>query len=335
MKRVYIILVTLGLLFFSCKTTRTITVSGIPGSNIYKPNMEKVATIKQSGSVDINLNKKEFLPYMIANAPGSSKFIPFALDYKFKNYGTHAATIMGTSLYLLGGTSLLVGALTGSDDESLVGPIMVGGGAGLMLLGTPFLLSENITGVQGKYQFKYLPEQRTNNDIMFTEHIDKGIKKEINVSSIEMTINPAEKKRSNTNNALSAALTKFRNSSTGNKAYGQLIAGTYIGTGKILQNGKQIGLLENMKILIDNVADESVSVIVQDSNGTPCFDATNIYDVKKSDDNSYSMSLIGNSDAVIHIDSNGNMEYIHPKVEVEGETEVFTLEIKATKKDKQ
>ena len=332
MKRVYIILAASGLLFFSCKTTRTITVSGIPGSNIYKPNMEKVATIQQSGSVDINLNKKEFLPYMIANAPGSSEFIHFALDYKFKNYRTGAATFMGTYLYTLGGISILVGALTSGDEESLVGPIMVGGGAGLMLLGTPFLLSENITGVQGKYQFKYLPEQNTNNDIKFTKYIDKGINKEINASSIEMPINPAEKKRPNTNNALSAALAKFKNSSTGNATYGQLVTGTYIGTGKFLQNGKQIGLLENMKILIDSVADELVSVIVQDSNGTPCFGTTNIYDVKKSGDNSYTMSLIGNSDAVIHIDSNGNMEYMHPKIEVEGEMGIFTLEIKASKK---
>lgn len=330
MKNIYIILVlaTFGFLFCSCKTTRKITVSGIPGSNIYKPNMEKVATIQENGTVDISLDKKEFIAFMLSNVPGSSDFVPFALDYKYKNYGTSAAKFTGAYLSVMGGSCMLAGALA-ADDESLAGPITVGSGAGLLLLGIPFWLSESITGIQGKYLFKYLPEQSTNNDIKFTSYNDKGIKKEVGVSQEQISFEHEESVSTNTNNALSAALSRFKNSLPDSKESEALVVGTYIGTGKIIMDGKQVGLLENLKIKIERIDENFVLVDVQDSNGNSCFGSKNIYKVKRSDDNSYIMSLVDNSDAIIRIDKAGCLEYVHPKAKVDDN--IFTLEIKASK----
>lgn len=330
MKKVYtiLVLVAFGLLFFSCKTTREITVSGTPGTDIYKPDMSKVATIQENGNVSIKLNKKEFLSYMMSKAPGSSEFVPFALNYEYKNYGTNTAKVAGTSLAVLGGLSLITGMLMlAQGDESVATAILAGGGGVLMGAATPLALSEQFSGPQAKYQFKYFPEQSTNYDVKFVDYLDKGVKKEVGKSE---KLKSFDTENADAGNALSAALSNFKKSSTETKTYGQLVAGTYIGTGKIILDGKQVGLLENMRILIDNVDGKSVSVDVQDSKGEPCLGTKNLYDVKSSDGNTYIMSLIGNSDAVIRIDSNGSMEYIHPKVEVDGN--IFTLDIKASKK---
>lgn len=322
MKKLYTIFVfvAFGLLFFSCKTTREITVSGIPGTDIYKPDMSKVATIQESGSVNVKLDKKEFLSYMISNVPGSKDFVPFALDYERKNY--HRDVNLWTGTYLLSGGVVLAAVGIGLPEASLAIA-----GAGLIVAGTPLITSGTTSSPQAKYNFRYLPNQSTNNDVTFADYIDNGVKKEIRESKKLMSFNT---ENSDGGNALSAALSNFKKSSTETKAYGQAVTGTYIGTGKIMLKGKQVGLLENMRILIDNVDGKFVFVDVQDSNGEPCFGTKNLYDVKSSDANTYTLSLIGNADAVIHIDDSGRMEYLHPKVEFNDE--IFTLEIKASKK---
>ncbi len=322
MKKIYtkLVFAAFGLLLFSCKPAREITVSGTPGTDIYKPDMSKVATIQESGNVSIKLNKKEFLSYMMSKAPGSSDFVPFALDYEYKNYRKDAVIYTGAYAIGFGTVFTAVGLGLSYMPMTIVGiPTLIAGSTllGVGLNSTP----------QTEYNFKYLQDQNINNDVTFVDYLDKGVKKEIRGSNKLMSFNEGN---ADTGNALSAALSNFKKSSTETKTYGQLVAGTYIGTGKIILDGKQVGLLENMRILIDNVDGKSVSVDVQDSKGEPCLGTKNLYDVKSPDGNTYTMSLIGNSDAVIRIDSNGSMEYIHPKVEVDGN--IFTLDIKASKK---
>lgn len=323
-----LVLIAFPLLFFACKTAKPIKISGIPGTNIYNPDMTKIATIEEDGSVEVKLKKNTYYAYLISNAPSSPDFVPFALDYKYYSYsGEKTAFIVGTTVSTIGAGALLGGSILTGLGETSTGLTMVGVGAGTVGLGLlPFAFVENVSKQMG-YKYKYLLYQSTNNDITFADYIDKGVKKEIRESKKFMSFNT---ENSDGGNALSAALSNFKKSSTETKAYGQAVTGTYIGTGKIMLKGKQVGLLENMRILIDNVDGKFVFVDVQDSNGEPCFGTKNLYDVKSSDGNTYTMSLIGNSDAVIHIDSNGSMEYIHPKVEVDGN--IFTLDIKASKK---
>ena len=316
------------LLFIACKTAKPIKISGTPGTNIYSPDMTKIATIEENGSVEVKLKKNTYYAYLISNVPSSPDFVPFALDYKYYSYsGEKTAFIVGTTVSAIGTGALLGGSILAGLGETGTGLTMVGVGAGTLGLGLlPFAFVENVSK-QMDYKYKYLIDQSTNNDVAFTGYFDKGVKKEIGVSKKLMSFNEGT---AGTSNALSAALSNFKKSSTETKTYGQLVAGTYIGTGKIILDGKQVGLLENMRILIDNVDGKSVSVDVQDSKGEPCLGTKNLYDVKSPDGNTYTMSLIGNSDAVIRIDSNGSMEYIHPKVEVDGN--IFTLDIKASKK---
>lgn len=323
-----LVLIAFPLLFFACKTAKPIKISGIPGTSIYNPDMTKIATIEENGSVEVKLKKNTYYAYLISNAPNSLDFVPFALDYKYYSYsGEKTAFIVGTTVSAIGTGALLGGSILAGLGETGTGLTMVGVGAGTLGLGLlPFAFVENVSK-QMDYKYKYLIDQSTNNDVAFTGYFDKGVKKEIGVSKKLMSFNEGT---AGTSNALSAALSNFKKSSTETKTYGQLVAGTYIGTGKIILDGKQVGLLENMRILIDNVDGKSVSVDVQDSKGEPCLGTKNLYDVKSPDGNTYTMSLIGNSDAVIRIDSNGSMEYIHPKVEVDAN--IFTLDIKASKK---
>lgn len=316
------------LLFIACKTAKPIKISGIPGTNIYSPDMTKIATIEENGSVEVKLKKNTYYAYLISNVPSSPDFVPFALDYKYYSYsGEKTAYYVGTTVGIAGIGSLLSGSILAGLGETSTGLTMVGVGVGTAGLGLlPFAFIENASK-QMNYKYKYLLNQSTNNDVTFVDYLDKGVKKEVGKSEKLMSFNT---ENADAGNALSDALSNFKKSSTDTKTYGQLVAGRYIGTGKIILDGKQVGLLENMRILIDNVDGKFVSVDVQDSNGESCFDTKNLYDVKSSGNNTYTMSIIGNSDAVIRIDSNGVMEYIHPKVEVNGN--IFTLDIKASKK---
>ena len=71
---------------FSCSTTQTINVCGEPNSDIYSPEMVRLGTIDNSGNAKITLSSDGYYAYLLSKAPTSDKLIPFAIDYKNKNY---------------------------------------------------------------------------------------------------------------------------------------------------------------------------------------------------------------------------------------------------------
>lgn len=155
MKRIFISILLLTVIVFSSCSTKTIIVSGTPGTTILTKNYEKKGVIEPSGQTKIKIKKRLYTHYLLSQAPNSEIYVPFALDYKNKR----------RTLYhlLIGPTAYIVGMCT---LESSGIPIL----SGILLFGGMFeALGWTLTVTNNDYEifnYKYLKNQTTNNDLI-------------------------------------------------------------------------------------------------------------------------------------------------------------------------
>ena len=71
---------------FSCTTSQKITVYGVPETEIYTPNKVKLASIDNTGKAEIKLPSDGYYGLLLSHNKTQDTYIPFALDYKRKNY---------------------------------------------------------------------------------------------------------------------------------------------------------------------------------------------------------------------------------------------------------
>lgn len=151
----------------SCKSTQTFYVYGIPGTEI-----RGHGTIDQSGKMSIKTERarkysgQSYYHFLLAKAPNSNLWVPFALDYRdhnrsLKKRGSKAMTIMLGSLSIGGSVVGGVGFLSGSPEVGLAGLGVGLAGLGLML---PFVNSSEFDELD--YNYDYLKHQTTNNDLI-------------------------------------------------------------------------------------------------------------------------------------------------------------------------
>ena len=116
----------------SCKCSMKMIVSGNPGTEIYKPNGEKLATISSNGQAKVKLECMRYYGYLISKDSNTGKSIPFALDWKKCNRHDMTWAIV-----------------------TAVPTIYVG----------EFVYLSRGNQMAHMYKYKYLPEQRTNEDL--------------------------------------------------------------------------------------------------------------------------------------------------------------------------
>lgn len=70
----------------ACSSSQQVTVTGIPGTEIYNNRIEfqYLGTIGADGKAYLNLSKKKYDAFLFYHPEGSNAYIPFAVDYKFK-----------------------------------------------------------------------------------------------------------------------------------------------------------------------------------------------------------------------------------------------------------
>lgn len=119
-------------LISSCHCSMKMTISGNPGTSIYKPNGEKLATLDSNGQANVKIECKRIYSYLISVDPNKGEAIPFALDWEKCNRhdDTWAAVTAVPTLYV-----------------------------GL------FVFASRTNQIAHLHNFKYLPEQRTNEDL--------------------------------------------------------------------------------------------------------------------------------------------------------------------------
>lgn len=314
------------ILLHSCTTSQKITVQGTPGTEIYSPTMDRLGVVGSNGKVFLKISRHTYYSYLMSKNAGANEFVPFALDYKHCN-NTLAATgsLVGTSIalagVLVGGISLAVGGDT--PEITAVGAAMLGAG-GLMAIPSNHYYRKT----HGDDQFKYLNNQRTNQDFSFLPIKDTGYNKTLQNDDNKVLATPtSEKISSNSSSTVARRKSSVsRRSLTDNAKF---VSGTYTGSGYLAQKGKIIEEYSAMKVVVLRIDNNTVNIDVVE-NGESYFSTKAKYQVKKKGKNTYVLSLKDISDAFITIDNAGHLTYIHPKVNIDGE--IYTLNITANKK---
>lgn len=316
----YTIVTLLCIIIVSCTTTQKISIQGKPGSEIYSPDMSRLGIINETGSVEIKLPSDGYYAYLLSHDKESEQLIPFALDYKNNNYyGTYFVKHFGNSLGIAGTTSLLMSTiilLAGGEDIAI--PFLFAG-IGLDAVGLPLMLAGSRTEqTQYEHKFKYSSRQKTNQDIEFVPVKDNGLKKETTESAV-IASKVIDKKVTSNGEKYSVSKRKIKKTFS--------IHGSHKGTGVLCLDNDIVENYGNIVIEIEKISNEKVFVSVYE-NGEQYFNAKSIYKIENNKDTCI-LSMEDIPSATIIIDKNGNMEYIHPKVNIEDG--IYTLKISVNK----
>lgn len=260
----HIIILSICFSIASCSTKQKVIIYGNPGTGIYNSNYKKLGTIQENGKIKIKINTVDYFPYLLSRDNSSRDFIPFAIDYKYKNY----------------------------DTQHVIGACLIPTGIGaLLLIGN---MNDN-----HQYSYKYLSTQKTNDDFMFSAYQNTGEKRTLGVRNTVIN-----NKNTATTSSSSIAKSRTSKSTKTLKNYGKTLAGTYIGAGKLLQNESVIESYTNMKVTLKRVDNNTVTVEVIDNNGEEFFSSSSKYNISKSDNGGYVLHLEGIPSARISINNN-------------------------------
>ena len=163
-------------------------------------------------------------------------------------------------------------------------------------------------------QYSYLPEQLTNEDVSFTKPKETGIARPHITTKTSV--------------ASSTSKTSVSKSIRTLKDYAQILAGNYIGSGVLEQNGYQIETYNSMTIILKKNNKDCVGIDVFDNDNIPFFETEQIYKIQKTA-NGYQLTLNDIPSAKIEINKDCNLQYYHPNIEIDGK--IYTLKISAIK----
>lgn len=315
-----IVLVAFSVLQFSCKTTDTIKISGIPDTEIYTPDMKKIGTINKDGNVEVKISRDNYYPFLMSRTSDSNDFVPFALDYKKSNFRLKSS--LGYTLEVIG-----LGAIFGSIVPLVDGS--VGSGAAILTVGalsiaTSCWLLSDLYGMPAMYNYKYLPETKTNQDFKFANFIDNGYIKNIENQSITNKENPVVSSASKEN------VSKFSKPMVFLKDHAKQVEGVFVGSGNLMQYGEIVERFEGVRVILKRSNKNKVLVDVKTKDGLSFFSSEISYNIKKSEDNGWMLNMQDMPAAQIQINTDMSLQFYHPEVNIDGD--IYTLEISADKR---
>lgn len=315
-------LVLLAITMYSCRTSQEIQITGEPGTEIYSPTMQRLGVLDDSGNTTITLPSNRYFAYLMSRNSTSNTLVPFALDYKHDKFvGTRVQEFIGAGLAAEGFLSELIGLanFVGGGKSSVTNLFVVTGIAETAIgIAIGLSASSRARQIQYKYRFKYLANHQTNQDISFSPIINAIIKPEEQKDTATNLTQEAELPLSTADNEISSISKRTITD------YGRLLSGTYTGSGALSLKGSVVEEYKQIKVVIKRIDKNNVTVEVIES-GESFFSSKSQYSIKRRNSNGYALSMKDISAAVIDIDGSGNMEYVHPKVNIDGE--LYTLKI--------
>lgn len=311
------------LLFHSCHTSQKVTIGGLPGTEIYTPEMTKLAIVGADGKVTFKISSDAYYAYLMSRNPRTNELVPFALDYKYHSYaGTKIKAWLGSTMALAG---YLCGPVIGKDDANIE---IASYGIAVLATGVACPAFFRLNQTQYENKFKYLSFQTTNQDIRFLPISDTGHKRQL-AGEEDISVSNPNKRSKVVSGATSSNVAKTLVSKRTLGNYGNLLSGTYVGSGYLTQAGKVIEEYASIKVVVTRSDNNNVWIDVVEG-GESFFSSKSLYQITKKGKNTYVLSLKEISDAYITIDANGALSYMHPKVNIDGE--LYTLNINAKKK---
>jgi hypothetical protein len=109
--------------------------------------------------------------------------------------------------------------------------------------------------------------------------------------------------------------------------YAKQVARNYTGKGKLFLDGETIENYSNMTIAIERINKNTVAVNVLVDGSEAIFDSPMNYSVEKTNSGKFILTSDDDASSTITIDSNKQVNYVNPNVEIDGET--YKLQITA------
>jgi len=134
----------------SCSSTQKITIVGTPGTEILKHDYTKIGDIPSSGQLQLKLKTKNYYcPFLLSHNPGTEQYVPFAINYQYKNY---------------------------SPRRNSTFCLMI------MVVGYPMFFSD-LGKLTVENNFKYLDTQKTNDKFAFTAYDNTGERRTVGAAA--------------------------------------------------------------------------------------------------------------------------------------------------------
>lgn len=321
--RIAFVLFLVMLLFHSCTTSQKVTIGGLPGTEIYTPEMTKLAVVGSDGKVSFKISSDDYYAYLMSRDTRTNELVPFALDYKYHSYmGTEIKAWLGSTIALAG---YICGPVVAKNDAGIQ---IASSGVAVLATGIACPAFFRLGQTQYEHKFKYLSFQTTNQDIRFLPITDTGYRKELERKEEAIVSNPNKRSKA-ISGVVSSNVSKTSVSKRTLGNYGNLLSGTYVGSGYLTQAGKVIEEYASIKVVVTRSDNNNVWIDVIEG-GDSFFSSKSLYQITKKGKNTYVLSLTGIPETYITIDTNGALSYMHPKVNIDGE--LYTLNINAKKK---
>ena len=348
MKKINIILI-LGMMLAmltSCHTSTQIAIFAEPGTEIYTPALTQLGVTDNSGRLVLEIDDTVHHTFLLSHSPGSKENVPFALDYKHRQVGgTKFREGLGMGMAFVGLGAMvggLIPVLTNTDDLTgafiaLGGAVLGGIGCGI---GAP--ADSRLSQTAYQYEYKYLPEQRTNQDFTFTQpefsawelHENTRIEN-LSRSQIRELLSgePPQKKPSRQEVASTTVHRTIGQTSSKTLEVEDLAAqleGTYLGSGKLVKGRKTIETYSGIKVILRRVSRDVVAVNVEESNSNKYFPTDSKYIILKQADGTFTLTMDDIPSATISIDTKQRLNYQHPRVNIDNQ--IYELKINANMK---
>jgi len=316
-----------SLLITSCSTSTKTVLRGNPGTEIYQINGKYVGAIPVSGELKLQIPDENYQAFMLSKKPGEETRVPFALNYKNKGHlGAKIAKYSGMTLTGLGTVASCVSAIIFAvDTEDPTAPVIALGGLGGAVVGAGIGMpaSGRLEQDAYKYNYKYLPNQSTNDDMILTKPAIRYAASEPEKPAVKLR--PTRTLANDTKKQDVTTQKAKRDFGVNTKK----IQGEYVGTGTISLGDETMETLKGVTIKIKRIDSSTVAIDIIEVDGNNFFGSSTKYKAAKNGKDGIMLSHYKIPEAVISIDKDGNLEYYNPSLEIDGT--VYTFSIKAEK----
>lgn len=307
-------------LLFSCSTSQTVTITGAPNTGIYTLGEHLLTTIPATGEVNLEISDNSCHPLLLSKAEGSQQFVPFALNYEKDTHPLNTVALVGAGTFgFIGVVGIIAGgASAGAGAEDVGIPMLAVGGLSMIPAGC-------LGGIAGqrseqaayKYSYKYLSRQKCNSDIHFT------------MPDIQYVENrPSSRKNKLTQTADAKISTnKVR---PGNDL-AKKVQGIYVGSGKLRLDDTDIETMHGIKVVIERLSANEVSVAVIEQDGNSFFEETLTCTVENDKSGGYSLVCTDNDAVSLIINQKGVLTFANDNINIEDTVYSLSITGKRTK----
>lgn len=321
----YIFITIISLILTGCASSETFRFqSPINGKLYLLDEYSSVSNVIASDPVKVTVPSSTYYGMVILNDAETGLRIPVGLNMhtRANPIGLEIAKYGGYFLLAAGIGAELGGLMMDKNGDNGLPSIAVGAAATLVGLGIAVPGHARLDQLAYDYRFCYDSMQKPNLSGLATKLLKQDPPKGGNPVP-----EPAKRKKAQSGDVAPEKVTSSKAKKTRNDL-GQIVAGTYNGTGKLMKGQIVDEQYPSITLIIERLDKTSVKVTVVESD-EDFFESPMIYDVASNGKKGYKLTMQGLPDATILITKEGVATYTHKKVNIDNE--LYSLVISAKK----